>query len=371
MVSSNLKIALVITNLRGGGAEKAFLKLAALMRRRGHEVHLFLLENIVEHKPDPAIKLHALTAPGRALGKGLLGKRLAAARLRRQFRQQELARPFDFTLVTLPFADEVVHLAGLPRVWHRIANTLSVEIEILRQGSPTKAARRLARYRRLYGGKHLIAVSAGVADDLQRELALSDANIVTLYNPFDLNEIRGLAAEAPPGLPHEPYIVHVGRFAPQKRHDLLFDAWRIAALPHKLVLLTPPSPALDALIAAAGIAGSVIVAGFQQNPYPWIRAADALVLCSDHEGLPNVLIEALICGTQIVSTDCPSGPREIMAGALQRFLVPTGDAQALAAALRAAVSNPVSLSDENLVRFSADTVAQGYEDLPARWREPG
>ena len=180
-----------------------------------------------------------------------------------------------------------------------------------------------------------------------------------------------LAAETPPSLPREPYIVHVGRFAPQKRHDLLFNAWRIAALPHKLVLLTPPSPALDTLIAAAGIAGSVIVAGFQQNPHPWIRAADALVLCSDHEGLPNVLIEALICGTQIVSTDCPSGPREIMAGALARLLVPAGDAQALAAALRAAVSNPIPLADVDLARFSDDTVAQGYESLSARWREPG
>lgn len=371
MVSANLKIALVITNLRGGGAEKAFLKLAALMRRRGHDVHLFLLENIVEHVPDPAVNLHALTKPGRAQGKGFLGKRLAAVRLRRQFRQQQAERPFDFTLATLPFADEVVNIAGLPRVWHRIANTLSAEIESLRQVSPSKASRRLARYRRVYRAKNLVAVSDGVAEDLQRELGLTDANIVRLYNPFDLNEIRRLAAEIPAGLPHEPYIVHVGRFVPQKRHDLLFNAWRIAALPHKLILLTSPSPALDALIADAGMAGSVIVAGFQQNPYPWIRGADALVLCSDHEGLPNVLIEALICGTRIVSTDCPSGPREIMAGALARFLVPAGDAQALAAALREAVTSPMPLSNEDLARFSADTVAQGYEGLRARWREPG
>lgn len=371
MVFSNLKIALVITNLRGGGAEKAFLKLAALMRRRGHEVHLFLLENIVEHVPDPALHVHALTKLGRAQTKGFLGKRLAATRLRRVFRQHEAGRPFDFTLATLPFADEIVSLAGLPRVWHRIANTLSAEIESLRQVSPHKALRRLARYRRVYRAKNLIAVSAGVAEDLQRELGLTDANIVRLYNPFDLNEIRRLAAEIPAGLPHEPYIVHVGRFVPQKRHDLLFDAWRIAKLPHKLILLASPSPALDDLIAAAGLAGSVIVAGFQQNPYPWIRAADALVLCSDHEGLPNVLIEALICGTRIVSTDCPSGPREIMAGALARFLVPAGDAQALAAALREAVTSPMPLSNEDLARFSADTVAQGYEGLPARWREPG
>lgn len=371
MALANLKIALVITNLRGGGAEKAFLKLAALMRRRGHEVHLFLLENIVEHAPDPGLEVHALTKPGRAQTKGFLGRRVAAARLRRLFHRFEAGRPFDFTLVTLPFADEVVHLARLPRVWHRIANTLSVEIEHLRQASPSKAARRLARYRRIYAGKNLIAVSRGVADDLQRELGLTGANIVLLYNPFDLDEIRRLAAQAPAGLPREPYVLHVGRFAPQKRHDLLFHAWRLAALPHKLVLLTPPSPALDSLIAAAGVAGSVVVAGFQPNPYPWMRAADTLVLCSDHEGLPNVLVEALICGTRVVSTDCPSGPREILTGALARFLVPAGDAPALAQALRAAIAGQGSAADADLARFSAAAVAQGYESLPARWREPG
>lgn len=333
-------------------------------------MHLFLLENIREHVPEPGIGIHALTESGIAQAKGYFGKRLAALRLRRAFRQQQTEAQFDFCISTLPYADEVVNLAGLPRVWHRIANTLSAEIENLKRRSPAKAARRLARYRRIYDGKNLVAVSDGVAQDLQRELGLSKANIQRLYNPFDLDEIRALAAE-PAALPKERYVVHIGRFAPQKRHDLLLEAWAIAALPHKLVLLASPSPALDDLIAAAGLAGRVIVAGFQQNPYPWIRAADALVLCSDHEGLPNVLIEALICGTRIVSTDCPSGPREIMAGPLARYLVPPGDAQALAAALRAAVDNPLSSSAADLTRFSADTVAQGYEGLPALWREPG
>ena len=365
-----LKIALVVTNLRGGGAEKAFLKLGALLAGRGHEIHLFLLENIVEHTPVPAIHLHALTGPGQAQGKGFIGKRLAAAKLRKRYRHAEGARPFDFTLSTLPFADEVVALAGLPRVWHRIANTLSAEIENLRRGSPTKAARRLARYRRLYDGKNLIAVSAGVADDLQRELGLSAANILRIYNPFDLDEIRRLAEESPAGLPQAPYVVHVGRFAPQKRHDLLFEAWKIAALPHKLVLLTPPSAALDALIAASGI-DSVVVAGFQHNPYPWMRRAAALVLSSDHEGLPNVLIEALICGTPIVSTDCPSGPREIMTGDLAQFLVPVGDVHALAEALQTVIDCPAAVADGHLERFSGGAIAQAYESLPKLRCEPG
>lgn len=365
-----LKIALVVTNLRGGGAEKTFLKLGALLAARGHEIHLFLLENIVEHAPAPAIHLHALTKPGQARGKSYIGKRLAAASLRKRYRQVEASSPFDFTLSTLPFADEVVALAGLPRVWFRIANTLSAEIDNLRLGSPSKAARRLARYQRLYEGKNLIAVSQGVADDLRRKLGLSTANIACIYNPFDLDEIRRRAEETPASLPQAPYVVHVGRFAPQKRHDLLFEAWKIAALPHKLVLLTPPCAALDARIAASGIADNVIVAGFQQNPYPWIRHAAALVLCSDHEGLPNVLIEALICGTPIVSTDCPSGPHEIMTGDLARFLVPVGDVHALAEALQTVIDCPAAVANGQLERFSGGAIAHAYESLPNNWRKP-
>jgi glycosyltransferase involved in cell wall biosynthesis len=94
------------------------------------------------------------------------------------------------------------------------------------------------------------------------------------------------------------------------------------------------------LIAQAGLERRVTVADFQANPYSWMAGAELLVLCSDHEGLPNVLIEALACGTRVVSTDCPSGPREILRGELARGLVPCGDVAALAAAMQSALAAP-------------------------------
>lgn len=367
MTALPLKIALVTTNLKGGGAEKALTKLASVLARRGHAVHLILLEDIREHEPDAALAIHALTRPGQAAGKGLVGKLVAAARLRRVFFRLSRGGPFDLVVSTLPYADEVVSIARLPRVWYRIANTLSAEIEALRRSNPAKAERRLARYRKLYDGKNLIAVSQGVADDLRAKLGLKKANIVRIYNVFEADRIRRLAEEDAADIPSEPYVIHVGRFAPQKRHDLLLRAWKIAGLPHKLVLLANPSETLDAMLAQHQLKDQVIVAGFQRNPYPWIGRADALVLCSDHEGLPNVLIEALICGTPIVSTDCPSGPREIMTGALARFLVPMNDAEALAGALRQAVESPAALPADFLEKFEADAIAQAYEGLPGCW----
>jgi glycosyltransferase involved in cell wall biosynthesis len=243
-------------------------------------------------------------------------------------------------------------------------------VAALGRSHPAKARRRLARYRRLYGRANLIAVSQGVAADLREQLGLAQANIVTIYNPFDLEAIRRQAAAPDPDIPAEPYILYIGRFARQKRHDLLLAAWRAAGLPHRLVLLAHPDAGLTRLVAASSRADRVTIAGFRENPYPWIARADLLVLCSDHEGLPNVLIEALVCGTRVVSTDCPSGPREVLTGELARFLVPCGDTAALAAAMRAALAAPRPQPGPELGPFAAPAVLEAYEALPARWRAP-
>lgn len=363
-----MKAAFVTTNLKGGGAEKAVLAVARGLAARGHAVHVVLLERLVDHEPPPGVTLHALTDAGAEAVKGWFGKRASAWRLRRLFRELGAGAPFDLIVSTLPYCDEVVALSGLRPVWYRIANTLSAEIELLRRADPAKAQRRRRRYARLYDGNNLVAVSDGVARDLGRTLGLARANIVRIYNAVDAAAIRALAAESQPALPREPYLIHVGRFAPQKRHDLLLEALRRSGLPHRLVLLANPGPALERLIAEKGLGGRVTIAGFQRNPYPWIARAELLVLCSDREGMPNVLVEALACGTRLASTDCPSGPREILEGELARFLAPCGDADALAQVMRAALAAQRPAAPSTLARFAPEAVLSQYEALPGLWR---
>lgn len=352
-----MRFAFVTTNLRGGGAEKAVLNLASLLVARGHGAQVWLLENRIEHAIPQGVAVHAL---GASAHKGWLGKRWLAWRLKRQMIKHG---PFDLIVSTLPFADEVAALAQLPKLCFRIANNLSAEIAMLAQSSPGKAARRRQRYARLYGRRQLIAVSDGVAADLRDMLGQSAADIRRIYNPFDMDKIRQLAAAAEPDLPGAPYVLHVARFMPQKRHDLLLQAWKKAALSYRLVLLTQPSAALDAMINAHGLAQQVSVAGFRSNPYPWMARAELLVLTSDREGMPNVLVEALVCGARVVSTDCPSGPREVLTGALARWLTPCGDAVALAAAMREALALPRSASPADFAKFSATQVALAYEAM--------
>jgi len=355
-----MNFVLFTTNLAGGGAEKALAKIAGGLAGRGHAVTFIVCEDAGNHAgnyaPPAGCRFHALT---RHASHGWLGRRWLAWRLRRLM----ASHPYDLLVSTLPFADEVAALARAPRQVCRIANTLSAEIGRLPAG---KARRRAARYRKLYGSRRLVAVSQGVAADLQTRFGADRKRLRVIPNPFDFAAIRALAAEPCPARSTEAYILHVGRFAAQKRHDLLLAAFSRADLPHKLVLLTPPDAKLAALIAQLQLTHRVVITGFQANPYPWMAGAEVLVLCSDHEGLPNVLIEALACGTRVVSTDCPSGPREILGGELAQWLVPCNDAEALALAMRAALAAPKPAADvvaRTLAPYAADRALDAWEAL--------
>lgn len=353
-----MKFIFVITNLAGGGAEKVLLSLAEGLAGRGHGTEIILLENRIEHVLPEGLKVSVL---GGRLSKGWLGKRLVARRLRKYVLAGELP---DMLVSALPFANEVAVLADLPNHWCRIDNTLGVEIGKLTLNSPAKAKRRIARYQYLYNSRPLIAISDGMLSDLRQNIGIT-GRIDKIANPFDFSAIRRAGREVDADLPTQPYAIHVGRFNTQKRHDLLLDAWKQVNTNHLLVLLVKSELRLVEMIRERGLQDRVVIAGFKPNPYPWIASASLLVLASDHEGLPGVLIEALILGTPAVSTDCPSGPSEILAD-FPECLVPCGDAKALAHAIEQAIIDPPDVIDVDLSAYSTDNVAHEYEWLAKR-----
>jgi glycosyltransferase involved in cell wall biosynthesis len=210
-------------------------------------------------------------------------------------------------------------------------------------------------------GKHLVTVSHELAREIREIPWIGAARLTTIYNPIEIERISLRARESVEGLPTVPFVLHVGRAARQKRHDILFRAFRQVPEPYKLVLLAGKPGKLAAMVRRWGLRDRVLMPGFQQNPYAWMRRAELTVISSDYEGFARVAAESLAAGTPVVSTDCPTGPSEILTGELARWLVPVGDARALGERMVQALRTEIDVSDpECLPRFDPETVTRQY-----------
>jgi glycosyltransferase involved in cell wall biosynthesis len=219
---------------------------------------------------------------------------------------------------------------------------------------------------------HVVGVSEGVSDDVARVFRLPRERVRTIYNPVDVATVAARANE-PIVLPWgadapSPLIVAVGRLVQQKDVETLLRAFALL-LPQRDSRLAvigdgPRREDLESLARDLQLADRVHFAGFQSNPYSWMRRADLFVLSSRYEGLGNVLIEAMACGTPVVSTDCPSGPREILEDGRWGRLVSPGNPDELAAAMIASLSDsePPNVS-KRAADFAPERAVERYANL--------
>jgi glycosyltransferase involved in cell wall biosynthesis len=217
----------------------------------------------------------------------------------------------------------------------------------------------------------VVGVSAGVAEDLVRDVGVDPSKVRVIYNPIvtpDLEE----SASAP--VPHpwfedgSPVFVAAGRLRPQKDFPTLLRAFARLQGSHgaRLVILGegPERQSLEALTSELGIDGDVELPGATPNPYAYMARATAFVLSSRWEGLPTVLVEALRCGATVIATDCPSGSREILADGRYGTLVPVGDVAALAEAMEAALEGRLgSAPDESWQPYEQQAVVERYLEV--------
>jgi len=373
VMPERLRVGLLVDTLVGGGAERMSLTFAECFRAMGHDAHVILLRDVVEHDTR-GVPVHALSDTARLHALRPLNKLMLARRLRQTVRRIEAdGKPFDFFISNAEDMDRISAMARLPTVFIRYRNSLLLFLRA-KVGNATgvkryiRAWRWMRKFRRIYGGRHIVAISKAMERELVQDCGIEPASITTIYNPFDFERIRALAQEPVADLPTQPYILYVARMSGRKDQETLIRAYAEARLPHLLVLLGGTTSAkeeayrkhIETLIAELGLGGRVLMPGFRANPYPWIRHAALFALSSRSEGLPLVLVEALILGTPVVSTDCPTGPGEILAGDLARFLSPVGDVPALAANLRAALAGYPKIDPALLERFRDDYAINRY-----------
>jgi glycosyltransferase involved in cell wall biosynthesis len=215
----------------------------------------------------------------------------------------------------------------------------------------------------------VVAVSVGAADDLARTVGLPREQISVIYNPVITPELLAVSRQ-PPGHPwfdpgQPPVILGAGRFTRQKDFPTLIRAFAELRrqLPARLIILGEGDGrgSLEALIAELGLTNDVALPGFKENAMAYMARSALFVLSSAYEGLPTVLIEALAAGTRVLSTDCPSGPREILQDGRLGALVPVGDPDALGAAMLATLKCPPGRApQEALEAFTLDAAVENY-----------
>jgi len=335
-------VAILIDSLSGGGAERSVLSLARGLESRGARVHLFVLR--AERAYDEAdafpvsVVPDAWAARGRTMATRAQALETAVAEVER-----ERGAGFDLFLSNLERTSEVVAATSLAPTFHIVRNSVDQTIRREFRRGPLRYRRAKECFGAL-NGQHCITISDGVRDEIETSRFVKPASARRIYNAFEVDEIRSRARETVAGLPDEPYVIHVGRCVRQKRHDVLLRAFARVPEPYKLVCLTHRDDKLQRLARRRGVADRLITPGFQQNPYAWIAGARLLVSSSDFEGLCRVVAESLLCGTPVVTTDCPHGPAEIMGDELGHWLVRVGRPDLLGAKITEALATEIDLS---------------------------
>lgn len=330
-----LKTVFIINSLAGGGAERIMTRLITHLPRDNKELHLILLDDDPEAYGVPEwVNLHRLNTRG-SLVRGFFSLRNLMQQLQPD--------------VVLSFLTRSNVLAIATRAPKRTRCVISERVHTSSHHSETLSGQLGRVVTRLFypHADAVIAVSEGIARDLSDNYAVDATKIVVIPNPIDAAEVHARAAEPTDNTTLSgPIVVAMGRLVPNKNFAMLIEAFgRLNSRANLLILGDGPlREDLQGQIDAAGLTSRVHLRGFQANPFATIASADCFVLSSNGEGFPNGLIEAMILGAPVISTNCHSGPAEILddrphfeiEGPTEckfGLLVPTNDPTAMAEAL--------------------------------------
>lgn len=356
------KIALFLPDLGGGGAQRIVLTLAKGFVNHGIIVDLILIKAEGPFLLDVPENVNLISLLGASNSRSLFGVLSVIYKLINYLREN---RP-----------DFLVSSMSRPNILACISKCLSnTKAQLILREDNTELnvsdwATRLAMrffYRRANG---CIAISNGVKQDLMHVFYVPSDKIYNVYNPVDIHHVRLMSEEEikdPWFQPDDiPIIIGVGRLVVQKDFFTLIHAFAMARAIRELKLVIlgegPQRLELENLIHSLNMENDVLMPGFVSNPYAYMNRSDVFVLSSKWEGLGVVVIEALALGMQVVSTNCHSGPAEILENGRYGELVPVGDIEELANALLRALDGSVEEAELYIraEEFSPEKVVPQY-----------
>lgn len=344
-------LALFLPSLDGGGAERVMVTLANAFAARGYAVDLVLAKAQGPYLKDvsPAVRIVDLNVD-RVLKAIFPLKRYIKAE-----RPAAMLSAMGHANVVALLARKLAHASvrlvvserGLISGEYAVASSLAARVTFMLVPMAYRWA------------DAVCAVSKAASDDLAQFARLPSGYVKTLYNPFDLEKISELSKEElhhpwfAEGQP--PVVLGIGRLNEAKDFSVLIRAFARVRASHRARLMILGEGELrfnlEALISALGLSSDdVQLPGFVSNPFSYLSRCSIFVLSSRREGLPGVLIEAMACGASVVSTNCLSGPDEILEGGYWGRLVPVGDVDALASAISSTLDTPKDKLPETRLR---------------------
>ena len=356
-------LAILLPNLTGGGVERMSLDLARIFKQEGCDVTFILVEargdllDVVESE----FNIVDLKSP----------------RIRNGYKPLRAwlkhNRPDSLLACIWPVTALAILASRGLGVKVSVSDHNPLSLQYRDRGAATKFLLRHSikwvypmAYRR-------IGVSTGVARDVEHLGGLSENSVDVIYNPV---------REMPPSSKTElqnaenlwrpnkgKRLISVGSFKRQKNHALMIKAVTELSKTQNVQLLLLGDgnlrPELEQLVKNCGVEDRIMLPGFVADPLPYYRTADLFVLSSNYEGFGNVIIEALACGLPVVSTDCPSGPNEILQGGEYGHLVPINDIPAMVSALERGLEDHVE-SAKQIARsedFTSEKIAREYMEM--------
>jgi len=346
-----MKIIQVIGSLGDGGAEKVVLTLDRLFKKNNIDSKIIVLKekNFYDTKDCTIINLNKKKSQAK---KSLI----------------KLLKQENPNLILAHMQDMSRLLKDLK--WDNIYNIIHTDIySRLQKENLWKRFKKLKDFKKVYSNKQIITVSNGIKKNFLK-LNIPTKSIQTIYNPFPIKEIQKLANKHK--IKENNYIIFVGSLREVKNPQLLLNTFSLLNdKTLKLIIVGdgPLKKELTTLAKSLNILSRVNFLGWATNPYPYIKNAKVLVLSSSIEGFSNVLVEALILHTPVVSTNCPSGPNEILQNELSQFLVELDNKTALAKKIESAIKSYPNITPKYYHKFDENNILKEYISLTKKKNE--
>jgi glycosyltransferase involved in cell wall biosynthesis len=362
-----MKVSFLIHSFENGGAQNTLIKLANMFQVKGHDVSIFVMSSAgpLVSRINEGVNIVDLKSP-RARS-ALFPLVSAMRKLRSEWIITSLLTPSILSLVLKILMFGNVHIMIREASTPSFDKPMSIKSLVLHY-----IVVMLYRF-----ADRVVAVSNGVKMDFSEYYFFPIKKVNVVYNPVIFNNINIIRAQ------RQSYIgplrlLFVGRVVRIKRIELQIEALSISKKQvdgiHLTICGNYPDPVykeeLLRLARNLGIQESITWLGFQENIYEQLNNSDCLLLTSDVEGLPSVLIEALSVGVRVIARDCPHGPREILDNGRIGRLIPYSDcsAEMLASLIVDEAMNPTSVNyfDSHIQKFTGNKIYEEYRRLMER-----